>query len=509
MRERNRGGAVESRCGRMKTSTVHAARLAAGLCALALAATPVLAGPPRVTVIGDSVQETLAFTGHARAVLGGGIDLRLEARACRKLAAPGCIGGAPESALSLVGRLGRGLGSVVVVNVGYNDWPGAYAVADVRSALRAAGVRRTVWVTLRESQGTYRDINAAIRSAAAARASGIRLADWDAASSGRPWFGGDGVHLTATGAEGLAGFLHRHVVAALAEIGVPVAGTTPPVISRRVRTRYPVSGIAGDGRTLWVYGGGRLSALDERAPRRGATVPVDPAAALTPDRSGGGLWRQSGSGTLARAIASAPEPRWRSVGRFEEGAIAVSARGRTWIATRRARIRWPLPPPPLLLDSRGVGAPQQPASAPAALAAGRGALWALVVDGDAARLELRDPETGRLRRSTRVPPSRALVATRGAAWLLEPSGRLRRVGAKGAVRVRLRRILAIASDSGARLWALRSDGRTVLQLDHESGRVLSLGRTAGKVSELALTRTGVWLAGPGTGRLEHIRRRER
>ncbi|MEZ0286077.1 MAG: hypothetical protein ACAH79_12695, partial [Thermoleophilia bacterium] len=349
----------------MKTSTVHAARLAAGLCALALAATPVLAGPPRVTVIGDSVQETLAFTGHARAVLGGGIDLRLEARACRKLAAPGCIGGAPESALSLVGRLGRGLGSVVVVNVGYNDWPGAYAVADVRSALRAAGVRRTVWVTLRESQGTYRDINAAIRSAAAARASGIRLADWDAASSGRPWFGGDGVHLTAAGAEGLAGFLHRHVVAALAEIGVPVAGTAPPVISRRVRTPHPVSGIAGDGRTLWVYGGGRLSALDERAPRRGATVPVDPAAALTPDRSGGGLWRQSGSGTLARAIASAPEPRWRSVGRFEEGAIAVSARGRTWIATRRARIRWPLPPPPLLLDSRGVGAPQQPATAPA------------------------------------------------------------------------------------------------------------------------------------------------
>ena len=187
----------------------------------------------------------------------------------------------------------------------------------------------------------------------------------------------------------------------------------------------------------------------------------------------------------------------------------MSARGRTWIATRRARIGWPLPPPPLLLDSRGVGAPQQPASAPAALAAGRGALWALVVDGDAARLELRDPETGRLRRSTRVPPSRALVATRGAAWLLEPSGRLRRVGAKGAVRVRLRRILAIASDSGARLWALRSDGRTVLQLDHESGRVLSLGRTAGKVSQLALTRTGVWLAGPGTGRLEHIRRRER
>jgi hypothetical protein len=221
----------------MKTSIASAAALAAGICALALAAQPVAAGPPRVTVIGDSVQESLTFSGHARAVLGRGIDLRLEARACRKLIAPGCVGGSPESALALVRRLGRSLGRVVVVNVGYNDWPGAYAVGDVLSALRAAGVGRTVWVTLRESQGTYRGINEAIGSAAAA-SEPIRVADWNAASSGRPWFGGDGVHLTATGAEGLAGFLHRHVVAALADIGVSVAGAPPPVISAGLRAPY-------------------------------------------------------------------------------------------------------------------------------------------------------------------------------------------------------------------------------------------------------------------------------
>ncbi len=500
MRDRSRGPAVESRVGRrMKTSIATAA----GLCALALAAQPVAAEPPRVTVIGDSVQESLAFSGHARAMLGRGIDLRLEARACRKLVAPGCIGGAPESALSLVRRLGRSLGRVVVVNVGYNDWPGAYAVGDVQSALRAAGVRRTVWVTLRETQGTYRGINEAIGSAAAASES-IRVADWNAASSGRAWFGGDGVHLTATGAEALAGFLHRHVVAALADTGVPVEGTAPPVIAAGLRAPYPLSGIAGDGRTLWVYGGGRLSALDERAPRgRGATAAVDPAG-LTPDGSGGGLWLRTASGDLAKAAPRRPGLRSASVGRFGEGAVAVRAGRRTWIAARRPSS--PLGPYPLpqLFDARGVGAPRQPASAPAALAVSRGALWALVPDGEAARLERRDPATGRLLGATRVPPSRALVATRRAAWLLEASGRVRRIGTDSSRRVRLRRIRALASDGEGRLWALRSDGRTLLRLRPADGRVMSLGRTRHRASRIALTRRHLWLAAPGTRRLERV-----
>ena len=319
----------------MRTSPAIATLLTAGVCALAGAAPPALAGPPRVTVIGDSVQESLAFSGHARALLGRGVDLRLEARACRKLAAPGCIGGSPESALSLVRRVGRGLGRVVVVNVGYNDWPTAYAIRDVLSALRAAGVRRTVWVTLRATQGTYRTMNEAIAGAAATSAR-VRVADWNAASSGRPWFGRDGVHLTAAGAEGLAAFLHRQVVAALADIGVPVSGSPLPVISARVRGPYPLWGIAGDGRTLWAYGRGRLSALDERAPRRrAATAPIDPAGTLSPDPSGGGLWLQTARGDLARAAPRTPGLRGPSIGRFEERAIAGRAGARTWIATRR------------------------------------------------------------------------------------------------------------------------------------------------------------------------------
>ena len=493
----------------MMTLIPRTGAIAVALGALALAAAPAPAAPPRVTVIGDSVQEALRFSPGARALLARGLDLRLEAAACRKLVAPGCIGGSPESALSLVRRRGPALGRVVVVNVGYNDHPGAYRVAEVVSALRAAGVRRAVWVTLRERQGTYRDINAAIRSAAAARSSRIRLADWNAAVSGRPWLGRDGVHLTAAGAQGLAGFLRRHVVAALAEAGIRVEGAAPPVISTSVRAPHPVSGIAGEGRTLWVFGGGRLSAMDDRGRRRLlASVRVDSGDALTPDDSGRGLWLQTGQGDLVRAVASAPGRRGPGLGRFARGAIAVRAGTRTWIAAPAPRPPspgWPLPAPPRLFDPRGVAAPRQPASAPAGLAAGRGTLWALVRDGEAARLERRDPAAGRLLGTTRLPPARALVATRHAAWVLAASGRVHRIGADGSHRVRLRGVRRLASDGEGRLWALRADGRTVLRLGPADGRVLSLGRTAGRVSRLALTHRHLWLAAPGSRRLERIR----
>ncbi len=481
--------------------------LAAAVSVLATAAGPSHAAP-RVTVIGDSVQETLDFSPAARAALAEGLDLRIEAAACRKLASPGCIGGAPESALALARRLGPALGRVVVVNVGYNDHPGAYAIPDVLSALRAAGVRRIVWVTLRERQGTYRDINAAIRRAAA-RSPRIRVADWSAAGSGRPWFGRDGVHLTPAGATALAGFLRGHVVAALAGVGISVRGEAPPVITRTVRPPFAVSGIAGDRRTLWAHGPRALAALDGRTGRPvRPSVPVDGADALRPDRSGGGLWLQAGGdGSLSRAVPAYRGLRGPELGRFAPGATAVRAGSTTWVAGRALGARpaggWPLLAGPLLADARGAAAPRQPARVPTDLAASRGVLWVLVPDGAGGRLERRAAAGGRLVAATEAPPSAALVATRHAAWLLAPSGLLRRVGVRGDVRIARTGIRAVASDGARRLWALRSDGRTVLRLEPATGRVLALGRTARPASQLALTRGGVWATGGPT--LERVR----
>jgi len=50
-------------------------------------------------------------------------------------------------------------------------------------------------------------IDVAIRQAAK-RWPELVVADWNACSSGKPWFGPDGLHLTVTGANALATLLH-------------------------------------------------------------------------------------------------------------------------------------------------------------------------------------------------------------------------------------------------------------------------------------------------------------
>ena len=175
------------------------------------------AAPPRVTVIGDSITESLEYVPSARTYLGRGLDLRLDTAVCRRLAYESCTfqGRTPPTALQIVAAHGRGLGRVVVVNVGYNDWTAVYDVNRVLRALRAAGVQRVVWVTLRATTSNYAGTNAAIRRAAR-RWEGVVVADWDAYSRDRSWFRADRLHLTPSGAVGLARLLRPLVLDGLA-----------------------------------------------------------------------------------------------------------------------------------------------------------------------------------------------------------------------------------------------------------------------------------------------------
>ncbi|HEX4745313.1 MAG TPA: hypothetical protein VFU99_00375 [Gaiellaceae bacterium] len=151
-------------------------------------------------------------------LLGKGLDLRTDTAVCRRLVAESCAfqGSTPASALQVVDQQGRGLGRVVVVNVGYNDWVAVYDVDRMMRALRAAGVRRVVWVTLREAStyaSLYAKSNARIRAATRRWKRSLVVADWNAYSRGKPWFRADGLHLTASGALGLARLLRPLVVA--------------------------------------------------------------------------------------------------------------------------------------------------------------------------------------------------------------------------------------------------------------------------------------------------------
>jgi hypothetical protein len=171
---------------------------------------------PRVTLFGDSVAAALASQSKARKLLSKGLDLRIDARVCRRLAETGCPyqGDRPSSVLSLVEQPAKLLGDVVVIDVGYNDVPTDYAtdIERVMQVLGRQGVSRVIWVTMRD-RPLYRPTNAAI-DAAARRWPQITVADWHQASRSRTaWFANDGLHLTTSGALALARFLRPLVLA--------------------------------------------------------------------------------------------------------------------------------------------------------------------------------------------------------------------------------------------------------------------------------------------------------
>jgi len=200
----------------------RAAILLAAACVLLLAIAVQASAQPatktRVTVIGDSVTASFNYVAAARRYLGKGIDLHSDAVVCRRLVATSCPfqGTTPSTALDVVTVEGHRLGPVVVIDVGYNDWVAVYDVDRVMRALKAAGVHTVIWVTLKEV-GTYASIytqtNARIRGADKRWRNSMVVADWNAYSRGKPWFGEDGLHLSATGAMRLARFLRPLVVA--------------------------------------------------------------------------------------------------------------------------------------------------------------------------------------------------------------------------------------------------------------------------------------------------------
>jgi hypothetical protein len=192
---------------------------AASLAALLVPAHALAGPPPGVTFVGDSVSASIGYVPAARATLARGATLRLDLAVCRRLVVASCPyrGTTPPTALQAVESSGRSLGDVLIVDVGYNEGADWYApgIDRVMRAALAGGAKAVVWVTLRETSPIYRGTNAAIR-AAARRWPQLVVADWNAYSRGRPWFRGDGLHLTPEGAEALASFLHGYVARAAA-----------------------------------------------------------------------------------------------------------------------------------------------------------------------------------------------------------------------------------------------------------------------------------------------------
>jgi hypothetical protein len=211
---------------RRRPRSARRSRLA--LVVLALGALALVAGSsapagqtakPRITLIGDSIMASFDYVPSARRALARGLDLHTDSAVCRRLVAASCPfqGTTPPTALEVIAANGRGLGPVVVINVGYNDWVAVYDVDRVMRALKQAGVRRAIWVTLREASSyasLYAQSNARIRDAARRWRKSLVVADWNSYSVGKPWFREDGLHLTESGAQALARLLRPLVASA-------------------------------------------------------------------------------------------------------------------------------------------------------------------------------------------------------------------------------------------------------------------------------------------------------
>lgn len=204
--------------------------------AASTAATPATAaaGPAtRVTVIGDSVVTGVLWNGKALAILGQGLDLKMQVAVCRRLTGQSCPyeGGEATNLVDLVSSLGAALGPTVVVVVGYNDYQQTFAASVEQSvrALLGAGVKRILWATLRVAREPYVTMNSDLW-AAAVKHPELTIVDWNRYSRSHPdWFQNDGIHLVPAGAVALAGMLHAAVMKALAPSRLVVVDPRLPV----------------------------------------------------------------------------------------------------------------------------------------------------------------------------------------------------------------------------------------------------------------------------------------
>jgi hypothetical protein len=239
--------------------------LAGVLAALAAAADPARSDATRVTIFGDSAATAIAYDPKARQIAGTDVDLRLEVAACRRLGDLSCPydGVRPPNVIDRASALGRDLGPVVVVAVGYNDYESNYA-DNIEEALRVfskSGVEHVLWLTLRAERQSWARMNEMIVAAAKKHAE-MTVLDWNAFARGKSgWTEPDGVHLTATGAQGMATMINS----ALVTLGVATkAGAKTRQLSIAART-LPKARVGRGYAT-------RLQALGGKAPYRWTRV---------------------------------------------------------------------------------------------------------------------------------------------------------------------------------------------------------------------------------------------
>jgi hypothetical protein len=225
---------MPGRVGRSFFGSVCRFLIAVVLIATALGAAsarPATPAATRVTIFGDSSAEVLDYVTDAKQYLGQGLDVNWQVRVCTRLVQLSCPyqGVRPPAVLDVINASTPGaLGTIAVVDVGYNDYVDQYK-SDMDAVIQALidkGVAHIIWTTLHEVRDDYRNINTTIRTEAA-RWPQVVIADWNAAALGQIWFNPDGIHLNSAGAWGLARLLRPLILAACGAPCQPPSASAP------------------------------------------------------------------------------------------------------------------------------------------------------------------------------------------------------------------------------------------------------------------------------------------
>jgi hypothetical protein len=178
---------------------------------------------PRVLLIGDSTLQAVERYGKLPVLLG--MDAVYEARSCRLLAVPSCGRNPAPNAIEVL-NTAEGSFDMVVIMAGYDEWYTTFADSfdQVVATSRAKGAKRVVWLTYPEGvdyllpDGTpgnesLVNINQIMRDKIASGAfPDVVIADWFTyASPLADWFNKDDIHLSPTGATGVADYISRKV----------------------------------------------------------------------------------------------------------------------------------------------------------------------------------------------------------------------------------------------------------------------------------------------------------
>jgi hypothetical protein len=178
---------------------------------------------PRVLLVGDST--LLAVESYEVLPVIRGMDPVYEAKSCRALAQPSCGENPAPNSVAVIDSA-EGTFDMVVIMAGYDEWYTTFADSFDRvvASSRAKGAKRIVWLSYPEGvdyelpDGTpgnesLVNINQIMRDKIATGAfADVVIADWFRYSSlAEGWYANDDIHLTPTGAYGVADYISRKV----------------------------------------------------------------------------------------------------------------------------------------------------------------------------------------------------------------------------------------------------------------------------------------------------------